>query len=183
VGFSYNDFDCISLIYRNHLRTWNWIGCIMRKITLRALVAQKRNIDYVETVFTSRTDYVIVRYSVTNNWLPIINRLRFEGNVVKPIVYENVLSRVRVTIDGVWIDEWIYWPLIYTRLGTRGNYSTTANLHNSQITTESAKPFPACCVFISRSLAMASKSGTSSAFIAQILSSWPAMQSTLAICL
>jgi hypothetical protein len=30
-----------------------------------------------------------------------------------------------VTIDGVWIDEWIYWPL--TPLGTTSNYSATAS--------------------------------------------------------
>jgi hypothetical protein len=32
-----------------------------------------------------------------------------------------------VTVDGVWIDEWIYWSLI-KRLGTKSNYSATANL-------------------------------------------------------
>jgi hypothetical protein len=42
------------------------------------------------------------------------------------------------------------------------NYSATANLHYSQITTALAKPFPASYVF-SRSLATASNSGDSSA--------------------
>jgi hypothetical protein len=32
---------------------------------------------------------------------------------------------------------------LYTRLGTTRNYNSTANLHNSQITTAPAKPFPA----------------------------------------
>jgi hypothetical protein len=33
---------------------------------------------------------------------------------------------------------------LYTQLGTTSNYSAIANLQNSQITTASAKPFPAC---------------------------------------
>jgi hypothetical protein len=52
---------------------------------------------------------------------------------------------------------------LYTRLGTTSHYSATANSHNSQTTTASAKPFTACCVFNSSSLAMASNSGESSA--------------------
>jgi hypothetical protein len=39
-----------------------------------------------------------------------------------------ILSLVRgVTIDGVWIREWIYWP----RLISTSKYSATANLHRS----------------------------------------------------
>jgi hypothetical protein len=48
-------------------------------------------------------------------------------------------------LDGVligWID------LLTTRPGITSNYSATANLHNSQVTTAPTKPFPACCVFI-----------------------------------
>jgi hypothetical protein len=52
---------------------------------------------------------------------------------------------------------------LYTRLVSTSNYSATANLHNSQIITAPAKPFPACCVFTSLSLATASNSGDSSA--------------------
>jgi hypothetical protein len=44
---------------------------------------------------------------------------------------------------------------LYTPLGTTSNYSATANLRNSQITTAPTKPFPACCVFTSCSLAVA----------------------------
>jgi hypothetical protein len=61
---------------------------------------------------------------------------------------------------------------VHTRLGTTSNYSATANLHNSQITTAPAKPFPACCVFTSSSLATASNSGDSSASRSQVLSSF-----------
>jgi hypothetical protein len=52
------------------------------------------------------------------------------------------LSRVGVTIDGVWIGEYIYWPFIH-RLVSASNYNATANLYNSEITTATAKPFPA----------------------------------------
>jgi hypothetical protein len=48
---------------------------------------------------------------------------------------------------------------LYTQLGTTSNYSATANLHNSQITTAPVKPFPAYCVFTSCSLVTASNSG------------------------
>jgi hypothetical protein len=51
------------------------------------------------------------------------------------------------------------------------NYNATADLNNSQITTAHAMPFPAFCVFTSRSLATASNSDDSSASRAQVLSS------------
>jgi hypothetical protein len=44
-----------------------------------------------------------------------------------------------VTIDGVWIGDSIYWPIINSRLRTTSNYSATANVHNSQITTAPTK--------------------------------------------
>jgi hypothetical protein len=66
----------------------------------------------------------------------------------------------------------------YTRLGTTSNYSTIAELHNSQITTAPAKPFPACYAFTSRSLATASNSGDSSASRAHILSLQPPVQNS-----
>jgi hypothetical protein len=67
---------------------------------------------------------------------------------------------------------------LYTQFGTISNYSTIAYLHNSQITTAPSKPFPACCVFISHSLATASNKGESSASCAQVLSSQPPMQNS-----
>jgi hypothetical protein len=65
-----------------------------------------------------------------------------------------------VTIDGLCIGEWIYIPLT----------SIHTLIHTSQITTAPAKLFPVCCVFTSRSLAVASNSGDSSALCAQVLS-------------
>jgi hypothetical protein len=53
----------------------------------------------------------------------------------------------------------------YTPLGTTSNYSASANLHNSQITAAPAKPFAACYVFTSCSLATASNSGDFSASV------------------
>jgi hypothetical protein len=52
---------------------------------------------------------------------------------------------------------------LYSQLVTTSNYSATANLHTLQITTASAKSFPACCVFTCRSLVTASNSGDYSA--------------------
>jgi hypothetical protein len=36
---------------------------------------------------------------------------------------------------------------LYKLLGSTSNYSVITNLHNSQIITATAKPFPACCVY------------------------------------
>jgi hypothetical protein len=56
-----------------------------------------------------------------------------------------------------------------TPLRTTSNYSPTADLHNSQITTTPLCLFLACCVFNSHSLATASNDGDSSASHAQVL--------------
>jgi hypothetical protein len=72
------------------------------------------------------------------------------------------------------LDWWMDLLTTYT-----SNYSATANLHNSQITTEHFKPFPACCVFTSRSLATAANSGDSSASRAHFLYSQPLLQNAL----
>jgi hypothetical protein len=74
------------------------------------------------------------------------------------IINSNTVLRFRgVTTDGVWIGEWIYWPL--TQLATT---SATANLHNSQITAVPANPFPACCFLTSRCFVTALNNGDSS---------------------
>jgi hypothetical protein len=58
-------------------------------------------------------------------------------------------------------------------------YRATANLHTLQFTTAPAKPFPACCVLTSCSLATASNSGDSSASRAQVLPSPTLVQNCL----
>jgi hypothetical protein len=78
------------------------------------------------------------------------------------VAWRSVFRLVNVFIDH-----------LYTQLGTKSNYSSTANLHDSQITTASVTSFPAYCVFIRRFLVTASNSGRSSASSAQILSSEP----------
>jgi hypothetical protein len=65
---------------------------------------------------------------------------------------------VCVTIDGVCIGEWIYWPLIHS---TRNYKQSTANLRNLQITAVNTKSSLACSVFTNRSLATASNNGDS----------------------
>jgi hypothetical protein len=47
----------------------------------------------------------------------------------------------------------------YTPLGSTRTYNAIANIHTLEITSTTAKLFPACCVLTSRSLATASKSG------------------------
>jgi hypothetical protein len=58
---------------------------------------------------------------------------------------------------------------LYKPPGTTHNYGGTTILHNLQITTAPTKPFSACCVSTSRSLATASISGDSSASSAPFL--------------
>jgi hypothetical protein len=60
---------------------------------------------------------------------------------------------------GFGIGDWIYWHF-NTRLVTTRNYSAIPDFHNFQITTAPAKHFPACCVFISRSLTTDFNKGT-----------------------
>jgi hypothetical protein len=66
-----------------------------------------------------------------------------------------------VTIDWVWIGEWIFDHL-YTQLITTSNYSAISNLHNSQIIAPNTKYSPASNDFTSRFLVMASNYGHSS---------------------
>jgi hypothetical protein len=67
---------------------------------------------------------------------------------------------------------------LHAPLGTTNNYSDIANLHIVQITTAPAKPFPACCVLTSPSLATASNSGDSSSSRAQVPLSQPPVQNS-----
>jgi hypothetical protein len=66
------------------------------------------------------------------------------------------------------LDGFLYWMLDLLTTYTHDSElqavnNTTASLHNSQITTAPAKPFPACSVITSRSLITGSNSGESSA--------------------
>jgi hypothetical protein len=67
---------------------------------------------------------------------------------------------------------------LLTPLRTTRNYSATAHLHALLFTTATAKPFTACCVLTSRSLATASNSGDSSASRAQVLLSQRPVQNS-----
>jgi hypothetical protein len=68
---------------------------------------------------------------------------------------------------------------LHTPLGTTNIYISIAKIHTSQITTASAKHFPACFFSNSRSLSTASNSGDSSISLAQVFLSQPAMQNSL----
>jgi hypothetical protein len=72
------------------------------------------------------------------------------------------------------LDWWMDILTTYTRNSeVLVIHSATANLHNSQITTTPAKPFLACCVFTSRSLATTSNSGDTSVSRAHAIAGWP----------
>jgi hypothetical protein len=68
---------------------------------------------------------------------------------------------------------------LYTPLGSTSNYSAIANPRTSQTPKHPLSPFPACCVFISRSLATASNSGVSSASRSQVPPSQPPCRTQL----
>jgi hypothetical protein len=49
-----------------------------------SLMRAKREMSNVfETDCTDRKDFTVFQYSVTNNFVPINDRIRFQGNVVK----------------------------------------------------------------------------------------------------
>jgi hypothetical protein len=73
-----------------------------------------------------------------------------------------------VTTDGIWIGNWIYWPLVHTTQNS-SNYSTLTNLHTSQITTAFDKPFSSLLCLQQPSLRAASNSGDSSASCGHII--------------
>jgi hypothetical protein len=61
------------------------------------------------------------------------------------------------------------WILdLLTPLITTSNYSATSNFHISQFTIATAKHFPACYIFNSRSLALATNSGNFSRLFPQL---------------
>jgi hypothetical protein len=49
------------------------LGDIFRKITVRALGTQLQHIEIVETGVTDRADFIVIRCSGTNNFLPSNN--------------------------------------------------------------------------------------------------------------
>jgi hypothetical protein len=73
------------------------------------------------------------------------------------------VSLTILTIEGVWIGDWIHWPLIYSQLVTTSNYSAIASLHSLKMTRAHGKYFPTCSVCPSRFLVTASSTGDSSA--------------------
>jgi hypothetical protein len=81
-------------------------------------------------------------------------RYRSENNIV---TCRSVWLYMGYGLDIGFVDH------LYTPLGSTGNYSAVANLNNLRITTAPARPFPACYVLTSHSLATASNSGYSSA--------------------
>jgi hypothetical protein len=85
----------------------------------------------------------------------------------------SILSRIGVTVDGVWIGEWIYWPLIHTTRNYK-HYKLIYTLY--KLLEHQLSLFPACCVAVSPSLATTSNNGDSSASRAQVHSSHPPVQ-------
>jgi hypothetical protein len=59
------------------------LGDIFKKVTVRALRALTRTVDFVETAFTDRTVFIVVRYSSSSNGVPSKDRVCFLGNVAK----------------------------------------------------------------------------------------------------
>jgi hypothetical protein len=103
----------------------------------------------------------------------VLNNFCFQDNTI-----QNNIVAIRCDCRRG-LDWWMDLLTTYTRHGTTSSYSATANLNNSQITAAPAKPFPACYVFTSRSLATAANSGDSSASRAQDLFSQPPVQNSL----
>jgi hypothetical protein len=52
------------------------------KKAVRILGAQMRNVDFIQTGFIGRMDFVIVRYSIAATGLWSSNRFSFQGKIV-----------------------------------------------------------------------------------------------------
>jgi hypothetical protein len=61
------------------------IGVIFRNIRVRTLGPKTRNVGFVRTGFTGRTDFTAVRYWAANSGLPSCSRFRFHDNVVNVV--------------------------------------------------------------------------------------------------
>jgi hypothetical protein len=80
------------------------MGGISRKITVRSLGAQTRNVKFLETGITGQTDYVVARYSASNTGIMRASRFRLGGNAVK--------------VNGIWklypifaiLHAGLHWP-------------------------------------------------------------------------
>jgi hypothetical protein len=109
-----------------------------------------------------QNSYIVITYNRMHS-LRIKNLLP-SNECCFVVRFEVATQQQLYTLQYCHVLEWLstgFWVCIgftdhvYTRLRTTSNYSVTANLHNSKITTAPAKPFPACCVFTSRSLTTA----------------------------
>jgi hypothetical protein len=54
-----------------------------------------------------------------------------------------ILSLDRVTVEGVWVGDWLYCAL---QFGITSNYSTVANSHTLQFTAARTKPSQSLCL-------------------------------------
>jgi hypothetical protein len=59
---SCNTFDYISIIYGNCLPKWSCLGGIFGRIMVRAQRNQTWKVNFLKIGFTSRTNFIVVRY-------------------------------------------------------------------------------------------------------------------------
>jgi hypothetical protein len=74
-----NDFDYISVSFGPSPKI-RYICDICGKVIVGALGDQKQNTDSVEIGFNVRTEFVTLKYSITNNGLYSNSRIRFQDN-------------------------------------------------------------------------------------------------------
>jgi hypothetical protein len=91
----YNDFDYISVIFETislnkvHMR-------YLRESNGMRTRGPKQNIYSAEIGFTGRTDFIVIKYSITNNGLYSNNPIRFQDNIVKDHIGQCTLCAVSV---------------------------------------------------------------------------------------
>jgi hypothetical protein len=76
-------FNLISVIYVDHLPTYNCSDGMFTKITAPLQGARKRKRYSVETGFSDEMNSIVFRYSATNNCLPSNIQFRLQGNADK----------------------------------------------------------------------------------------------------
>jgi hypothetical protein len=108
-----------------------------KKPTRRTQQAGQTSIDFHRTtrryipIFSIILSFVLYGCEM---WSLVLSK-ESSPNVFKTEVLGKILSRVWVTIDGVWIGDLIYWPLIRT---ARNYCNSLTHLHTLKITVTAA---------------------------------------------
>jgi hypothetical protein len=134
---------------------------------------------YPEPDESNEPNFILDAFALFRSALTTAPSIRLSAYRTDCFSWHLILSRFRGDYRRG-MDLWIDLMTTYTHhseLQVLNN--PIADFHTSHIITAPVKPFPACCVLTSRSLAAASNSGDSSTSRPQVLLSQPPVQNSL----